>query len=69
MIATAIYTVVVFISGEPVAGWTTTMSLLSFAFFGIFAFFAIIIKYLSIIVNLIFKKQKYTIESIEKITK
>lgn len=65
----ALYTLIVFLKGNPVAGWTTTMLFLSVAFFGIFAFFAIIIKYLSIITDLIFKKVKYTIESIEKITK
>lgn len=63
------YTIFVFIRKQPVAGWTTTMLFLSIGFFGIFAILAVIIKYLSIIVDLIFKKQKYMIESIEKITK
>lgn len=68
-IITGIYTIVVFLCGQPIAGWTTTMLLLSFAFFGIFAILTIMIKYLSILIDLIFKKQKYLIESIEKITK
>lgn len=68
-ICTGIYTLVVFFCGRPIAGWTTTMLLLSFAFFGIFAILTIMIKYLSIVIDLIFKKQKYLIESIEKITK
>lgn len=68
-IITAIYTIVVFICGQPMAGWTTTMLLLSFAFFGIFSILTIMIKYLSIIIDLIFKKQKYLIESVEKLTK
>lgn len=63
-----IYTVVVFISKRPVAGYTTTMLILSGSFFGVFAILAIIIKYLSILVDLVFKKQKYILESIEKIS-
>ncbi len=54
---------------SPVEGWTTTILFLSVAFFGLFAILAIVIKYLSIIIDLIFKKQKYIIESIEKVTK
>ena len=83
VLGTLIYTVTIFIGGNPIEGWTTIMLLLSIAFFGIFAilviigileaFFSgilvIIIKYLSVIMNLIFKKQNYLIESIEKITK
>lgn len=66
---TAIYTLYIFICSQPIAGWTTTMLLLSFAFFGIFAILTIMIKYLSIVIDLIFKKQKYLIQSIDKITK
>lgn len=69
IILVGIYTIFVFVSQQPVAGWTTTMLFLSVAFLGVFAILAIVIKYLSIIVDLIFKKQKYMIESIEKITK
>lgn len=69
-IGTALYTIITFLGNvKPVEGWTTTMLFLSFAFFGIFAISAIIIKYLSMILNLIFKQQKYTIESIEKLNK
>lgn len=63
----AIYTIYIFISSNPIEGWTTTMLFLAFGFFGIFAIFAIVIKYLSIIVNLIFKKSKYIVESIDKV--
>ncbi len=68
-IGTGIYTIYIFLSSQPIAGWTTTMLLLSFAFFGIFALLTLMIKYLTILIDLIFKKQKYLIESIEKITK
>lgn len=67
-VGTGIYTLFIFICAKPIAGWTTTMLLLSFAFFGIFAILTIMIKYLSILMDLIFKKQKYLIESVNKIT-
>lgn len=66
-IAVAIYTISVFVTGTPVEGWTTTMLFLAFAFFGLFIIMAIIIKYLEILVNITFKKSKYTIESIDKL--
>ena len=68
-LAATVYTVVIYLSGSPVAGWTTTMLLLSFGFFGMFAILAIVLKYLSILVDLTFKRQKYVFESIEKISK
>lgn len=64
-----IYTILVFLKNQPVAGWTTTMLFLAFGFFGIFGVFAIIIKYLALLIDLIFKKKSYSTESIEKITK
>lgn len=54
---------------KPVEGWTTTILLLAFGFCAVFVLFAIVIKYLSIILNMIFKKQNYLIDSIEKIGK
>lgn len=69
-IATAVYTIVTFLGNvKPVEGWTTTMLFLSFAFFGLFALSAIIIKYLTIVINLSFNKMRYSIESVEKISK
>ena len=65
----AAYTVFIFLTGSPVEGWTTTVAFLSLAFFGLFAILTVIIKYLSILVNLVFKRQKYMFESIEKLTK
>ena len=68
-IITGLYVVVTFLGNtNPIEGWTTTMLFLSGSFFAVFAIMAVIIKYLSLIVNLIFKKQQYIIESIEKIT-
>ena len=62
-----IYTVVIFISAKPVEGWTTTMLFLALAFFGVFAIFAMIMKYLTILIDLVFTKQRYVIEGIEKV--
>ena len=61
-----VYTVVIFVSSRPVEGWTTTMLFLSLAFFGVFAMFAIMIKYLSVLIDLVFTKQQYVIEGVEK---
>lgn len=69
-VVSAIYTFVMFFGQhKPVAGWTTTMLLLSGGFFGVFLLLAIVIKYMSVLVDLVFKRQKYLIESIEKITR
>jgi len=64
-----IYTVVIFLSANPVAGWTTTMLVISFGFFGLFLLLAFVLKYLSLILNLVFTKKQYVVESIRKITK
>jgi dolichol-phosphate mannosyltransferase len=72
MIATlagGIYTVVIYFLGIPVAGYTTTMLVVTAAFFGVFGILAIVIKYLSVIVRLIFNEQRYIVESVEKISK
>ncbi|MCQ4023111.1 MULTISPECIES: glycosyltransferase [unclassified Ruminococcus] len=68
-IGIGIYTILVFALGHPVPGFTTTMLVITGSFFGVFAILTIIIKYLSLLVNLIFKKQRYLVESIEKISK
>ncbi|MBQ7283614.1 MAG: glycosyltransferase [Oscillospiraceae bacterium] len=64
-----IYTVAVFFSANPVAGWTTTMLVMSFGFFGLFIILAFVLKYLSVILNLVFTQKQYIIESVQKITK
>jgi len=62
-----IYTIYIFVMEKPIEGWTTTMLFLSFGFSGLFLLYAIVIKYLSIIINLIFKKSNYLIDSIDKL--
>lgn len=66
-LAAMLYVVYVFATGRPVAGWTTTMLVLSFGFTGLFAVASIIIKYLALLLDLVFRRKHYLIEGIEKI--
>ena len=63
------YSVIVYITAHPLEGWTTTILFLSVAFLGLFGIMTIIIKYLQLIINLVFKRKQYSYESIEKLTK
>ncbi|MCI9384982.1 MAG: glycosyltransferase [Lachnospiraceae bacterium] len=63
----AAYSAFVYLFSTPVAGWTTTIFFMSFAFFGLFGILTIIIKYLQILVDLVFRRKKYSFESIEKL--
>lgn len=63
------YSVVVYATRHPVAGWTTTILFLSMAFFGLFGILTVIIKYLQLLINLTFKRKQYCFESLEKLTK
>ena len=70
MIIMALYVVwSLFSEVRPVEGWMSTIGLVSFGFFGLFLLLTLILKYLSVILNLIFKKQRYVISGIEKLTK
>ena len=53
---------------HPVEGWRSTMGFLSIGFFGVFLVLAIILRYLSVLVNLVFKKTRYLIAGIDKVT-
>lgn len=64
-----IYTVIAFIGSTPVEGWTSTVLFLSVVFFGLFVILTIVIKYLQLIVELVFKRKHYSFENIEKLTK
>lgn len=66
---TVAYSVFIYLTAKPIEGWTTTIIFLSVSFFALFAVLTIIIKYLKIILDLIFKKKYYSFESIEKLTK
>ena len=68
-ITAAVYVLIAYLRGIPIEGWTTMMLFVSGAFFAVFAVLTIVIKYLSLILGLVFNRQKYMIESIEKITR
>jgi glycosyltransferase (fragment) len=68
-IAMLFYSLFIYITAHPVAGWTTTILFLSIAFFGLFGILTIVIKYLQLLIDLIFKRKQYTFESVEKLTK
>lgn len=63
------YTVFVYLSSHhPVEGWAPIMGFLAVGFGGVFIILTIIVKYLSLALNMLFKKQNYLIKSIEKIS-
>ena len=59
----------VFHPTKPVEGWLSTMGFLALGFLGVFALLTIILKYLSVMLNLIFKQQRYLVSDIEKVVK
>ena len=63
------YTIITYFMLNPVTGWTTTILFMSICFFGLFGILTIIIKYLQLLVDMVFKRKHYTFESIEKLTK
>ncbi len=56
----------IFNGTNTVEGWLSTMA---FGFFGVFALLTIILKYLSVLLNLIFRQQRYLVSDIEKVVK
>ena len=68
-LAELVYTLIIFATGHPVAGWTTTMFVITVGFAGLFAVLTIVVKYLCLLLNLNFRQQKYLVESIEKLQK
>lgn len=63
------YSLVTYLTRNPVAGWTTTILFLSVTFLGLFGILTIIIKYLQLILKLVFNRKRYNFESIEKLTR
>ncbi len=63
-----IYVVVSLFSDEHLlSGWVSIMGFLSIGFTGLFGLLTIVIKYLSALVDLVFRRQRYLILDIEKI--
>lgn len=62
-----IYTLVTYFMASPVAGWTTTLLFLALAFLGLFGILTIVVKYLQLLLDMVFRRKHYSFESIEKI--
>lgn len=58
----------IFSKTRPVEGWLSIMSLMSFGFFMMSVMLTLILKYLSVILNMGFRRQRYVIEGVEKLT-
>lgn len=62
------YSLFVYLTHDKVVeGWTTIMIFSSVSFTGVFAILAIIIKYISLSLNIQHRKQVYVFESVEKL--
>ena len=64
-----VYSIAIYVTASPVTGWTTTILFLSVAFFGLFGILTVVIKYLQLLIDLVFKRKQYSFESIEKLTR
>lgn len=64
-----IYSFLAYCVAYPVEGWTTTILFLSVAFFGLFGILTIVVKYLQLLIDLVFKRKYYSFESVEKLTR
>lgn len=68
MLCTGFYTVIVYFSThKPVEGWAPIMGLISAGFLTIFLIMTVLIKYMDLLLRLVFKKQKYMVVSINKL--
>lgn len=50
-----------------VSGWVSLMGVISFGFFGVFLLLSVIVKYMSLILDVNYKKTSYVIESVTKL--
>lgn len=53
---------------RPVEGWLSIMSLMAFGFFMVSLMLTFILKYLSVLLSMSFKRQRYVVEGVEKLT-
>lgn len=68
-VGVGIYSLIFKFLRNPVPGWTSTILFLSVNMFFVFMILTIVLKYLQVLVNLVFRKTRYNFESIEKLTK
>ncbi len=57
-----------FLGSNISSGWPSLMCLVSLGFFGVFTLLTIILKYLSVMLDLIFRHQRYMVAEIEKLS-
>ena len=62
-----VYSLVTYLTRHPVEGWTTTILFLSVVFLGLFGILTVIVKYLQLLLNLLFKRKHYSFENVEKL--
>ena len=63
-----VYTLVDYLVEDSIiGGWASLMIFISFGFFGVFMMLTLLLKYMSVVLNLIFKKQRYLVADIEKV--
>lgn len=63
------YGLITYVVRSPIAGWTTMILFMSGGFFALFFILSIVIKYLQLILNLVFKRQEVFFEGLEKLTR
>ncbi len=62
-----IYSLIIYLSGNAITGWTTTILFLAVAFSGVFVISAIALKYLQLLLDFLYKDINNNYESIEKL--
>lgn len=62
-----VYAAVVYILGTPIEGWTTLVFFLAVSFFGLFGILTIVVRYLSLILQMVLRRKHYMIAKVEKI--
>ncbi|MBR1914253.1 MAG: glycosyl transferase family 2, partial [Lachnospiraceae bacterium] len=57
-----------FMDQHLASGWVSLMGFMSLGFIGVFGLFTIVLRYLSVLINLSFRQRHHLIEDIEKIS-
>lgn len=66
-IGTGVWAVYSYLAEENLAGgWVSLMGVISFGFFGVFLLISVIMKYMSLILDMNYKKAAYVVESVNK---
>lgn len=66
-IGTGAWAVYCYLAEENLAGgWVSLMGVISFGFFGIFLLITVMIKYMSLLLDINYKKSAYVVESVNK---